>query len=131
MLSATLQNSIKTDKYEVGLVEEGYVFVKMLEGAEMDVADIESIWFNMNQLTQGKAFVILVDATSNSSSTKEAREHSHKNPNQNKIKAEAIIVKNLPQRILANFFMSINKGRRNVRVFNSFDDAKKWLNLHR
>ena len=43
-------------------------------------------------------------------------------------KGEAIVVRTLPQRIIANFYYMVKRKSYPVKVFNAEEGAIKWLN---
>ena len=59
--------------------------------------------------------------------TTEARDNTIKMEHRNPSKASAVVVINLAQKIIANYFVKVNKPSKPYKVFNSFDKAVEWL----
>lgn len=41
--------------------------------------------------------------------------------------ADAIVIRSLPQRILGNFYLKVNRPRKPTRLFTSVSEAERWL----
>ncbi len=80
-----------------------------------------------NTIMLNKKALVLVDATESMHElTPEAKVFIANHP----IKiAEAILVKELHQRIIATFYLKLSKslGNHPTKVFSNVNDAKKWL----
>ncbi len=80
-----------------------------------------------NTIMSNQKALVLVDATESMHElTPEAKKYIANHP----IKiAEAILVKELHQRIIATFYLKLSKslGNHPTRVFSDINDAKKWL----
>lgn len=50
-----------------------------------------------------------------------------KNSNNPFSKADAFVIKSMAQKILANFYIKINKPERPTKFFNNKDEAINWL----
>lgn len=70
---------------------------------------------------------LLVDFTKVKHMTREAREYYSSEENAKKMKALGIVTSSNIGRMVANFFIGINKVRNPVRIFNSYEEAMQWL----
>lgn len=70
---------------------------------------------------------LLVDFTKVKHMTREAREYYSSEENSKKLKALGILTSSNIGRMVANFFIGINKVRTPVRIFNSYEEAMQWL----
>jgi hypothetical protein len=59
--------------------------------------------------------------------SREARNLYKDNPSMRANKAHAVIVNSLSTRMLANFFVKVDKPVSPTKVFNEFEPAIKWL----
>lgn len=60
--------------------------------------------------------------------SKETREYMSGDGVSEVVKADALVIKGLALRILANGYLVINKPKRPIRLFNSKKSALQWLN---
>lgn len=119
-------NKIELNKATCHLLEEGVILITYKNDVEIDIDEVIEIRNTTHQLADGKAFVSIYDAGDDTTVTKEAREISAKDGNIANRKAMAIIVKHLGQRILANFFINLNKKIHPMKAFTNREDAVKW-----
>ncbi|MBV6484285.1 MAG: hypothetical protein KFKLKKLM_00781 [Flavobacteriales bacterium] len=117
---------ITLNKATCHLLEEGVILVTYKNNVEIDINEVIEIRNTTHQLANGKAFVAIYDAGEDTLITKEAREISAKDGNITNRKAMAIIVKHLGQRIIANFFINLNKKIHPMKAFTNREDAVKW-----
>jgi hypothetical protein len=59
--------------------------------------------------------------------TDEARENAIKLEKNSPVKASAVIISNLASRIIANFFIKMNKPKIPHKLFGTVEEAAKWL----
>ena len=87
----------------------------------------------VNSLSQN-SYPLLIDATEVKSITKEARDYFSMNNRDSKVIAFAILIKTPLSRIIANFFIGLNKPRVPIKIFTNEDVAIDWcktfLNSH-
>lgn len=119
-------NKIELNKAICELIEEGVILVTYKSKVEIELEDVIEIRNTTHQLANGKEYVSIYDAGEETTVTKEAREISAKDGNIANRKAMAIIVKHLGQRILANFFINLNKKIHPMKAFTNKDEAIKW-----
>jgi len=83
-------------------------------------------------LVNGKSFYLLVDARDILSSMDHASRKyvaEHKVYNELNI-AQAIVVNNMPIRLLASAYYKLYSHKNPVKVFSSLQEAEKWLFSH-
>jgi len=119
-------NKIELNKAICELIEESVILVTYKSKAEIELEDVIEIRNTTHQLANGKEYVSIYDAGEETTVTKEAREISAKDGNITNRKAMAIIVKHLGQRILANFFINLNKKIHPMKAFTNRGEAIKW-----
>ncbi len=119
-------NKIELNKAICELIEESVILVTYKSKAEIELEDVIEIRNTTHQLANGKEYVSIYDAGEETTVTKEAREISAKDGNIANRKAMAIIVKHLGQRILANFFINLNKKIHPMKAFTNRAEAIKW-----
>lgn len=104
------------------------VTLKIKDGAAVDAAEAAEIISTAIFLAQNKPYVILTDARVFFNVTPEAKKIlADKNVNP-LLKANAVVINNLPARLIANFFGNFYKPYFKFKIFTSIDKAKEWLN---
>jgi hypothetical protein len=79
------------------------------------------------KLSGGKKYYILVDVTSVESTTKEARDYYSGPDVAPYCSGLAFIVKSPLSRVIANFFMALNKPHYPIKLFTEEKKAIHWL----
>lgn len=103
------------------------VTLKIKDGAAVDADEAAEIIRTAVLFAQNKPYVILTDARVFFSITPEAKKIlADKNLNPLLI-ANAVVVNNLPARLIANFFGNFYKPFFKFKVFTSISKAKDWL----
>ncbi|MBP9067974.1 MAG: hypothetical protein KBG47_00600 [Bacteroidia bacterium] len=119
---------ISTSTSLISLTSEGLLEVKFLDNdLKIDFEEAKAQSEAANKLTGGKNMLVLVDARDSMHElTKEAKEFIAKVSGK---KAEAIVVKELHQRIIATFYLKVTAKFfvHPVKVFSDRDLAVKWL----
>lgn len=121
-------NRIKTRVAEFTyLEEERILYVKILEGSDIELADsIENFQATLH-LTKGKKYLKLVDTRPTYTATKEVREFAAKNKEHDGRIAEALLVRSTASQLLANFYINFNKPTIPTKMFSSESKALEWL----
>ncbi len=100
------------------------------DNAELTMADARICTEVMKKLTGGIPRPMLGDFTKMKSQTKECRDYFAKDPNHlQTYSAIAIMVSSPISRMLANFFMGLNKPAKPTRLFDERDKAIEWLEM--
>ena len=106
--------------------EEGILCVEYIDDYIVDEEDVIEFHAIFNKQAEKGKLKLLVLPGQNTSATREAREYS-----QNTVlncSSEAIVIHSLAQRIISNFYISFkNKADYPIKMFNSKDEAVKWL----
>ena len=101
--------------------------VRLVEGAEINLADAEEGFEMAHQLTKGEKHFVLIDLRTNNPFTLAAKNFIEtKKEYRNRI-AEAFIVSSNVNRIARNFYFSINRPSIPTRLFLTEQDAINWF----
>jgi hypothetical protein len=100
---------------------EDDVMIDLEKAKQMDAA--------LRRITSDMPKKLLVLSGQYSSATTEAREFLASRAKLNQIARCSVIIHSLSQRILANFFIKVNKPPFSIRFFNTSEAAEKWLFL--
>ncbi len=119
---------ISTNTSLISVTPEGLLEIKFIDNdLKIDLDEAKAHYNAAKQLVNGKEMKVLVDARESMHElTKEAKAFI---ANISEKKAEAIVVKELHQRIIATFYLKSTVSIYNhpVKVFNDRNEAVKWL----
>ncbi len=80
-----------------------------------------------NKIANGKKSLFIFEAGDNVIVTKEARNNALKLEDSTPILASAVVANNLAYRIIANFFIKVQKPKGKYKVVANKEEAVKWL----
>ncbi|PBQ30710.1 hypothetical protein CNR22_02615 [Sphingobacteriaceae bacterium] len=84
-----------------------------------------------DKLADGKKKLFIFSAAEGFTLTKEARNNSDIMNGDSPIAAYAVVANNLAYKLIANFYLKVNKPKVPFKIFLTIDDAAKWLNTQR
>lgn len=123
-----MANRFENEKFIVEYYPEETIvefFVKDVEFEIEDVIEMHSVTLGF---TQTRNYATLFRAMDFFSLSNEARVEGSKRHYSAFVIVQAFVVKNLAQRLVANFVMRFNKPVRETGLFSTAEDARKWLN---
>lgn len=122
-----MKRTVRSDFGEVSIRQEGVVLAKVLHGVEIDLEKAQVYHSLVEHLTKSENHCTVIDLTGISGITPEARGFLQETSSKwGKTVAVALVTNTFTSRVLANFFLSINKPSYPVRVFNNHLDAQAW-----
>lgn len=120
------KKSLNTSVCEMELKDDNIVFIRTFEDASIEIPEIDDINKALKELVSSQPCYLVVIAGAGSSSSNEAREYGAKMREKN-VTAEAIVINNIAIRILANFYIKVNKPQQKIKLFSNTHDAVEWL----
>lgn len=103
-------------------------FASFDEGAELTIEQTKPFTRAVIKVTGGRVCPLLIDFKNMKSQTKETRDYYAKDPEHGKThSAAALVVNSLLTRMIANFFLGMNKAVKPVRLFDDRESAILWL----
>jgi hypothetical protein len=124
------EEEVTTLKMRMYKDAKGIIHTKYYPQSECDIESAKEEIKFINQLTDGKGAPCIVDITKVKSVTREARLYYSSEVASHVISAAALLVDSQVSKVLANFFLGINKPLMPVRLFNSEEQAMEWLNKY-
>lgn len=103
------------------------VYIHTFEEAEIEIPEIDELNKNLKALTGDRPCYLIVFPGVGSISSHEARKYAAAQKGKN-IVAEAIVINNLAVRLLANFYMKINRPEQKIKLFKNEASALEWIN---
>jgi hypothetical protein len=109
------------------LLEEGILENHVPMDLVVDAHTIQEVKEKNQLLSGGKKYAVLVTTAHGSTITEEARKLvAAENFRKNTI-AKALLIDYLPHRIVAKFYVRVNKPAIPTRLFNNREEAMTWL----
>lgn len=98
------------------------------EGAELTIEHTRPFTEALVKVSKGQIRPLLVDFKNMKSQTKDCRDYFAKDPTHVAThSAAALVVNSALTRMIANFFLGMNKAVKPVRLFDDRESAIKWL----
>ncbi len=120
-------SEIRLAKASLQLLPGNVVRIEVYKDAHIELEDIRQIQEAREKMVGNAPYSILNIAGKYSNITTEAREYAvRKEVIRNRV-ALAIVISSLAQRIIGNFFVKSHQPGTPARIFNSEDEAIKWL----
>ncbi len=126
MLAKTI-SFIENEYATVSYGSDGILYVKIKAGTHVTTEVQDELIKLYNSVTSGKKVPFLFEGEEFVTVSKDALENSYKLEEQAPLSATALIVKNLAQKILADFYYKFKRPNKPLKVFKNKDEAKKWL----
>ncbi len=118
---------IELNNVFIELLTPQIVLVTPKDDCILEVEDIKEIKKTNLNLTKGKKYGVISYTGNNSMISVESRAYlATREVEQNKI-ASAFIIIQLPQRLLLNFFIKVNKPSIPTKSFSNLKDAQEWM----
>ena len=127
-LQVMQKRTVRSDFGEVSIRQEGIVTARVLHGVDIDLKKAKTYHELVEYLTNCEPHCTVVDLSGISSITPEARHFMQQTSSEwGKTISVALITNTFTSRVLANFFLSVNKPAYPIRVFNSTLEANHWV----
>ena len=118
---------IECEKSTVSLIENNILFINVGGDQEFSLRDYKEIKVASIRLANNKDVFNLINLGDKTIPDKEAREAWTNEIGDGCVKAEAIIVHSLGQRIVARHILKRKRKHIPVKLFTNIDKAKAWL----
>ncbi len=122
-----LLNEIKFNYGKVQLYESKLVRIEVFSGTIIGLAESKSMNDAIGTLSEGKECLILIVADEFAQFDRDTSDFSASEEGQRYTIADALVVKSLSQKILANFYLKFNKPAKPTRIFTNEKEAADWL----
>lgn len=122
----TISKKITFNNFELHIHEYGFYEIVVNEKEEFKIEDLKNLVAAQLELG-GFILPVLVLCSEHATTDAELLNTLSKNINNPYSKADAFVIKSMAQKILANFYIKINKPERPTKFFNNKEDALIWL----
>ena len=121
-----MNKEITTSSYKVSFLDVGIVKVITIIRDET-IENARELYDIIKIVTENKKCPVLVDMRLQKSITREARQFYSRKESMDIITALALFVESPISKVLANFYLGLNKPPCPTRLFTSEDEAREWL----
>ena len=121
-----MSNFYKDGTFSVKLIDNSYYEVRVFENQEFTVDDLKNL-VAAQEKNIGLVLPVLDFCENNAMADVLLLSKLSKNENNPYSKADAFVLNSIAQKILANFYVKINKPERPTKFFNNLDEALIWL----
>jgi len=121
------KNRIEVSKFWTWIDEDGVIHTEVKPNAEIFIEDAKENSKIVNSLGE-EGTGLLVDSREIKSMTREARQFFTVRNRSSKINVIAIVTRSPVSKIIANFFLGVNKPDMPCKLFNSKEKALVWVN---
>jgi hypothetical protein len=121
-----MSNFYKDVTFSVKVIDNSYYEVRVFENQEFTVDDLKNL-VAAQKKNIGLVLPVLVFCENNAMADVLLLSKLSKNENNPYSKADAFVLNSIAQKILANFYVKINKPERPTKFFNNLDEALIWL----
>ena len=118
--------SIETTVCIITLHEDGIGSMHFKDNAHMDVAEQMENHRAIMEITKNKHTPFVVTAGENVTLTREARHNGLKIEDESPMNGSAVVVQNFAYRIIADFYLKVQKPKRPFAVFTDIEKAHEW-----
>ena len=120
-----LRASMESDGIKYRLFENRIYHVIVPESYDVDMKMVNIGYKFLNENGGGRFFNIF-QFSSFSNIKPEMREWAADESGNNNTYSDAILIKSLPQKIIADFYLKINRPKKPTKIFYSLDKALEW-----
>lgn len=121
------KRTVRSDFGEVSIRQEGIVLAKTINGVEIDIEKAKTYHHLVAYLTNSEPHCTVIDLSGVSAISPAARKHLQETSSAwGRTIAVALISTTFTSRMLANFFLSVNKPSFPVKVFKDSLEAQHW-----
>ncbi|MBS1637474.1 MAG: hypothetical protein JST26_16280 [Bacteroidetes bacterium] len=113
-------------KFTVKVVDNKYYLLLLNKDVEFGIDDLETLVHAEKEIG-GQKLPVLVICPPSATTNVELLQALSKNQNNPYSSADAFVISSIAQKILANFYLKINKPERPTRFFNVESEAREWL----
>lgn len=120
------ETTFDTQSSRAKVISPDTLFLEIHEGETLTVAESAEIAEWAREQFKGK-YKVLTLPRENAQIEAEVRSYLTAKNRSQRVLADAIIITNLPHRLLADFYMKFNRPDIPTRFFKTYDDALQWL----
>jgi hypothetical protein len=117
----------ESKNYSVSLIDQHIIMIDIKDFCELDANDIIEMQAWVQEQTDEPKLVNLIKFGNGSSATREAREFASSPQGNSLTIGSALIVKNLAQQLIIDYYIKFNRPMFPTRAFYKSNKAIEWL----
>ena len=117
----------KFDIFDLNLREDGILHVHIYGEIPINISQYKSLIGKMGEVTSGGKVPILATADELQIPEEEVRKYMLSSDSNPYSLATALIAHSISQKLVGNFFQSVMKPRRPIKIFTNEQRAVEWL----
>lgn len=122
-----MKRTVRSNVAEVSVREEGLVNVRAFSNAEIDLEEAKEYHSMVAYLSMNKPHCTVIDVTGVTYLSAEARKYlQEKSTEWGKTIAVAMVTNSFTSKMIANFFITVNKPSYPVKIFSDVLLANQW-----
>jgi hypothetical protein len=122
-----VESTFENNKYKIVWFPEERIVEFYMKDIEIEKQDIIEMHAETLKMTGGLKYASIFAAQDFFSITGEARNEGSKPLYSKDLIVQALVVKNLAQRLIGNFIMKFNKPVRETKMFATHEEGKLWV----
>jgi hypothetical protein len=120
-----LSQQYSNPRFSLSIIDGAYYDLKIIDNVEITIDDIKEIVAAQKKMG-ARRMPTLVSGTKYAITNAETLKYISENKNFPYSSGGAFIISSVSQRLMANFYLRLNKPQRPTRFFNNVSDAIKW-----
>jgi hypothetical protein len=122
-----VENRFENKKYTIAWFRDEKIVEFNINELELEREDIIEMHKQTILLTKDEKYASIFTAKDFMSITGDARAEGAKPMYSGNLIAQALIVKNLAQRLVGNFIMKFNSPAKEMKMFSTYEEGKAWV----
>jgi len=117
----------ETESAYISMCSDGIIRVLFKRDKEIEPSVLKPLFEKFNEMVEGVSYPFIYFAEDGSVLfTTEGNTYTKQNQNAFPKTCSAFVTKSLPQRLIANFYLKINKPSHPSKLFKNQDEAEEW-----
>lgn len=123
----TVLDEIKHELFHLYLRNDGIVQMNTFDEAFFTLKEAKEFVQALQKITKGVPHLILKVPGKHASLDSDARTYMATEEALRFSIAEAVIIRNIAQRMIGNFYLKFDKPKKPIQLFNEIEEAEHWL----
>lgn len=123
----SIVNEIQHELFHLYLRSDGIVQMNTHDEAYFTLKEAREFVLAMEEITKGVPHLILKVPGKHASVDNDSRTYMATDEALRFSIAEAVIIKNMAQRMVGNFYLKFDKPKKPIHLFDDIDIAERWL----
>lgn len=125
--SFLIVEEIKHEFFHLFLRSDGIVQLNTIDEAYFTIKEAKEFVQALRNITKGVPHLILKIPGKHATVDNESRIYMSTEEALRFSLAEAVIIRNVAQRMIGNFYLKFDKPKKPIQLFNEVEEAEKWL----